>query len=161
MLIEQTLENLTAMQLHGMVSALRQWQAHPPAQPLPPAGLIGLLADAEWVSREKRKLTARLKAAQLKLPACVEGVDYRRSEERRGGEEWRSRGAPDHLKKKNKRQDAGVLVPELTHELAKVRRRSEAGRPSPGTSGGVNAQPGSGGRSTHTGALARRAHDAA
>src|SRR5439155_818885 len=58
-------------------SALRQWQAHPPAQPLTPADLIGLLADAEWVSRENRKLTARLKAAKLKLPACVEDVDYR------------------------------------------------------------------------------------
>src|SRR2546422_85857 len=77
MLIEQTLEKLTAMQLHGMVSALRQWQAHPPAQPLTPADLIGLLADAEWVYRENRKLTARLKAAKLKLPACVEDIDYR------------------------------------------------------------------------------------
>ena len=79
MLIEQTLEKLTAMQLHGMVTALRQWQAHPPAQPLTPADLVGLLADAEWVSRENRKLTARLKAAKLKLPACVEDVDYRHS----------------------------------------------------------------------------------
>src|SRR6266478_5224940 len=77
MLIEQTLEKLTALQLHGMVATLRQWQAHPPAQPLTPADLIGLLADAEWVSRENRKLTARLKAAKLKLPACVEDVDYR------------------------------------------------------------------------------------
>src|SRR5207247_1916877 len=77
MLIEQTLEKLTAMQLHGMVAALAQWQAHPPAQPLAPADLVGLLADAEWVSRENRKLTARLKAAKLKLPACVEDVDYR------------------------------------------------------------------------------------
>src|SRR5947207_15172693 len=76
MLIEQTLEKLTAMQLHGMVSALRQWQAHPPAQPLTPADLIGLLADAECVPRETRKLTARLKAAKLKLPACLDAVDY-------------------------------------------------------------------------------------
>jgi len=60
-----------------MVAALRQWQAHPPPQPLTPADLIGLLADAEWVSRENRKLTTRLKAAKLKLPACVEDVDYR------------------------------------------------------------------------------------
>src|SRR5207245_2887911 len=45
--------------------------------PLTPADLIGLLTDAEWVSREDRKLTARLKAAKLKLPACVEDVDYR------------------------------------------------------------------------------------
>jgi DNA replication protein DnaC len=77
MLIEQTLEQLTALQLHGMVGALRQWQAHPPAQPLTPTDLVGLLADAEWISRENRKLTARLKAAKLKLPACVEDIDYR------------------------------------------------------------------------------------
>src|SRR2546428_11770028 len=77
MLIEQPPENPTAMQLHGMVAALRQWQAHPPRQPLAPADLVGLLADAEWVSRENRKLTARLKAAKLKPPACVEDVDYR------------------------------------------------------------------------------------
>src|SRR3990172_6803350 len=77
MLLEQTLEQLTAMQLHGMVAGLPEWQAHPPTQPLTPADLIGLLADAEWVSRENRKLTTRLKAAKLKLPACVEDVDYR------------------------------------------------------------------------------------
>jgi len=77
MLIEQTLETLTALQLHGMVGALHQWQAHPAAQPLAPADLVGLLADAEWVAREHRKLTARLKAAKLKLPACLEDIDYR------------------------------------------------------------------------------------
>ena len=77
MLIEQTLEKLTALQLHGMVGALHQWQAHPPAQPLTPTDLIGLLADAEWIARENRKLTARLKVAKLKLPACVEDIDYR------------------------------------------------------------------------------------
>jgi DNA replication protein DnaC len=77
MLIEQTLEKLTALQLHGMVGALRQWQAHPPGQLLAPADLVGLLADAEWIHRENRKLTARLKAAKLKLPACVEDINYR------------------------------------------------------------------------------------
>lgn len=77
MLIEQTLEKLTALQLHGMVGALRQWQAHLSGQPLAPADLVGLLADAEWIHRENRKLTARLKAAKLKLPACVEDINYR------------------------------------------------------------------------------------
>jgi DNA replication protein DnaC len=77
MLIEQTLEKLAGMQLHGMVGALRQWQAHPPGQPQAPADLVGLLADAEWIHRANRKLTARLKAAKLKLPACVEDINYR------------------------------------------------------------------------------------
>jgi DNA replication protein DnaC len=77
MLLEPTLDRLTALQLHGMVTALRQWQAQPPREPLGPLDLVGLLADAEWLYRENRKLTARLKAAKLKLPACVEDIDYR------------------------------------------------------------------------------------
>src|SRR5207249_10437357 len=77
MLIEQTLEQRTGMQLHGMVGALRQWQAHPPGQPLAPADLVGFLAHAEWIHRENRKPTARLKAAKLNLPACVEDINYR------------------------------------------------------------------------------------
>jgi DNA replication protein DnaC len=76
MLIEQTLDKLTGLQLHGMVSALRQWRAQPPTAPLAPADLVGLLADAEWIARENRKLTARLKHAKLRLAACVEDIDY-------------------------------------------------------------------------------------
>ena len=77
MLLEPTLDKLTALQLHGMVGALRQWQTQPPRDPLAPLDLVGLLADAEWLYRENRKLTARLKVAKLKLPACVEDIDYR------------------------------------------------------------------------------------
>ena len=77
MLLEPTLDKLTGLQLHGMVGALRQWHTQPPRDPLAPLDLVGLLADAEWLYREQRKLTARLKAAKLKLPACVEDIDYR------------------------------------------------------------------------------------
>lgn len=77
MLLEPTLDILTKLQLHGMVAALRQWQAQPPRDVLAPLDLVGLLADAEWLSRENRKLTTRLKAAKLKLTACVEDIDYR------------------------------------------------------------------------------------
>ncbi|MFN8544479.1 MAG: ATP-binding protein [Candidatus Binatia bacterium] len=77
MLLEPTLDKLTALQLHGMVAALRQWQAQPPRELLAPLDLVGLLADAEWLTRENRKLTTRLKTAKLKLTACVEDLDYR------------------------------------------------------------------------------------
>ena len=77
MLLEPTLDNLTALQLHGMVGALRQWQAQPPREPVTPLDLVGLLADAAWLYRENRKLTARLKAAKLKLVSCVEDIDDR------------------------------------------------------------------------------------
>ena len=69
MLLEPTLDTLTKLQLHGMVAALRQWQAQPPRDLLAPLDLVGLLADAEWLMRENRKLTTRLKAAKLKLTA--------------------------------------------------------------------------------------------
>ena len=77
MLLEPTLDKLTTLQLHGMVAALRQWQAQPPRELLAPLDLVGLLADAEWLTRENRKMTTRLKAAKLKLTACVEDLDSR------------------------------------------------------------------------------------
>jgi DNA replication protein DnaC len=77
MLIEQTLEKLSTMQLRGMVTALRQWLDEPHRQQLPPTDLIGLLADAEWLERENRRLTTRLRQARFRLPACVEDIDYR------------------------------------------------------------------------------------
>lgn len=76
MLAEQTLEKLNEMKLHGMSRALRQWMDGPVDKDVAPADLVGLLADAEWVYRENRKLTARLKKAKLRQPACVEDIDY-------------------------------------------------------------------------------------
>jgi DNA replication protein DnaC len=75
-LVEQTLEKLDVMRLHGMAKALRQWLEHPKEKDLAPADLIGLLADAEWLYRENRKLDLRLKSAKLKQPACIEDIDY-------------------------------------------------------------------------------------
>ena len=76
MLIEQTLEKLDAMRLHGMAKALRQWLDQPKEKDIAPADLVGLLADAEWLYRENRKLDIRLRNAKLKQPACVEDIDY-------------------------------------------------------------------------------------
>jgi DNA replication protein DnaC len=76
MLVEQTLEKLSALRLPGMAAALREWLARPKDQDVSPADLVGLLADAEWVARENRKLTTRLKGAKLKQAACVEDIDY-------------------------------------------------------------------------------------
>jgi DNA replication protein DnaC len=76
MLVEQTMEKLAALRLHGMSSALRQWLEKPKDKDLAPADLVGLLVDAEWLYRENRKLTARLKHARLKQQACIEDIDY-------------------------------------------------------------------------------------
>jgi DNA replication protein DnaC len=76
MLMEQTLEKLRAMKLLGMARYLEQWQAAPPSQQLSPTELLSLLTDAEWLQRENRKLSLRLKNARLRQPACLEDVDY-------------------------------------------------------------------------------------
>ncbi|MEO1172870.1 MAG: IS21-like element helper ATPase IstB [Myxococcota bacterium] len=76
MLIEQTLEKLTGMRLHGMAKAMRQWAETPRDVELRPEDLIGILADAEWVQRENSRLTARLRKAKFRQQACVEDIIY-------------------------------------------------------------------------------------
>lgn len=76
MLVEQTIEKLVGMKMHGMVNALRQWMEKPKDKAIAPADLVGLLADAEWIYRENRKLASRLKKAKLKQQACGEDIDY-------------------------------------------------------------------------------------
>ena len=79
MLVEQTLEKLNAMKLHGMARSMRHWLEQPKDKNLTPADLLGLLVDAEWVYRENRKLALRLKNAKLRQQACVEDIDYAHS----------------------------------------------------------------------------------
>jgi DNA replication protein DnaC len=76
MLVEQTMEKLVAMKLHGMADALRSWLEKPKDRDLAPADLVGLLADAEWTARENNKLTARLRNAKFRQQACMEDIDY-------------------------------------------------------------------------------------
>ena len=76
MLVEQTMEKLVAMKLSGMAEALRRWMDQPKEKQLTPADVVGLLVDAEWYLREKRKLTARLRNARFRQEACVEDIDY-------------------------------------------------------------------------------------
>jgi DNA replication protein DnaC len=76
MLLEQTLEKLTAMRLYGMAKSLRQWSEGRHDTQLAPEDLVGLLADAEWIWRENAKLTSRLRTAKFKEPACIEDINY-------------------------------------------------------------------------------------
>jgi hypothetical protein len=60
MLMEPTVEKLNAMKLFGMAKYLREWLELPKDKALTPLELLGLLADAEWVYRENRRLELRL-----------------------------------------------------------------------------------------------------
>lgn len=77
MLYEQTYQKLIAMKLFGLAAALKERLERRDHQDLSKAEFLGLLIDDEWLYRENRKLTARLKVAKFKLRAAsIEGIDY-------------------------------------------------------------------------------------
>lgn len=76
MLVEQTLEKLGAMKLHGMASYLRSFLEKTTDKEVSPTDLVGLLADAEWLYRENKKLSSRLQHARLRQVASLEELDY-------------------------------------------------------------------------------------
>jgi DNA replication protein DnaC len=73
---EQTLDRLVLMRLHGMAACLRDWLSNPKKSDVSPTELVGLIADAEWIYRENRKLRIRLAKAKMRQDACVEDIDY-------------------------------------------------------------------------------------
>ena len=76
MLIEQTLEKLTAMKLGAMAEAVQQPLGSDEATALSFEDRLGVLVDTEWTAREQRKLTRRLRAAKLRYAASREAVDF-------------------------------------------------------------------------------------
>ncbi len=77
MLYEQTHQKLIAMKLFGLAAALKDRIERRDHQDLSKTEFLGLLIDDEWLYRENRKLTARLKVAKFKLRAAtVESIDY-------------------------------------------------------------------------------------
>jgi DNA replication protein DnaC len=78
MLLEQTHQKLIAMKLFGIAHSLTERLERVDHQSLDKAEFVGLLVDDEWLYRENRKLTARLKVAKFKeRVASIEDIDYR------------------------------------------------------------------------------------
>jgi DNA replication protein DnaC len=78
MLIEQTIEKLSALKLRGMLAALEGWhKSGPEHADIAPTDLVGLLTEAEWTERENRRLLSRLREARFRdSTASVEAIDY-------------------------------------------------------------------------------------
>jgi DNA replication protein DnaC len=74
---EQTFEKLYALKLIGMAEALKGQLADPAMNDLSFEERIAMLADAECLFRENKKMKRLLKNAKLKLSASLEDVDYR------------------------------------------------------------------------------------
>ena len=77
MLNEHTHEKLIEMKLFGMAAAMKERLNRVDHQTLSASELLGLIVDDEYLYRENRKLTARLKVAKFKeRSACIENIDY-------------------------------------------------------------------------------------
>jgi DNA replication protein DnaC len=76
MLLEQTLQQLRALRLHGMVSALEYQLNNPEFHQLSFEERVGLLVDRETLDRSNRRVTDLLRKAKLRQTACVEDIDY-------------------------------------------------------------------------------------
>lgn len=80
MLLEQTLHKLNAMKLCALAKSLAERLERQDHQNLSKAEFVGLLVDDEWIYRENRKLTARLRIARFKeRAASIEALDYKTS----------------------------------------------------------------------------------
>jgi len=77
MLIQQTREHLHTLRLTGMLQALDEHLAQPAMAELSFEERFAMLVDREILYRENRRLERLLKAARLRVGACVEDIDYR------------------------------------------------------------------------------------
>jgi len=77
MLIEQTIEEMRALRLTGMVEALEEQLRTRAASELDFADRLALLIEREKTAREDRRFTRLLRDAKLRMQACVEDIDFR------------------------------------------------------------------------------------
>lgn len=78
MLREQTFEKLYSLKLHGLAQALQEQLENTEASALGFEERLGMLIDAQWLWRENRAVSNRLRRARLKIPsASMEDINYR------------------------------------------------------------------------------------
>ena len=78
MLREQTFEKLYSLKLHGFAQALQEQLDNTKASSLGFEERLAMLIDAQWLWRENRAVSNRLRRAHLKIPsASVEDINYR------------------------------------------------------------------------------------
>jgi DNA replication protein DnaC len=77
MLKQETLDKMHSMKMHATAEAFEHQLGSSQWGELSFEDRVGLLVDAEWSSREQRKLTRRLRVARLRYPASLEDVDFK------------------------------------------------------------------------------------
>jgi DNA replication protein DnaC len=74
--MNHTLERLKEMRLRGMAECYKSQLEQPDVLSLPFEERFGMIIDYEWTNRRNRRLERLLKQAKLRLPACLEDIDY-------------------------------------------------------------------------------------
>ena len=77
MLNQATLDKIHAMKMTGLAEAFELQLQSPQYTELSFEERLGLLIDAEWTTRQQRKLQRRLKVARLRYPASLEDIDFK------------------------------------------------------------------------------------
>jgi len=76
MLVQQSIDKLQQMKLHGMAEALMEQSEQPDITELDFQERFSLLVDREWTYRENRRMTRLLQNAKLRLQATIEDIDF-------------------------------------------------------------------------------------
>ena len=76
MLNQATLEKMHAMKMQAMAEAFEH-QLRSTQNELEFDERIGMMIDAEWESRQQRRLTRRLQLAKLRYRASIEDIDFK------------------------------------------------------------------------------------
>lgn len=76
MLTNHTIDRLNQLGLYGMVQALNTQTLDSEMQSLCFEERFGLLVDQELTYRKNRRLARLLREAKLRLPACLEDIDF-------------------------------------------------------------------------------------
>jgi len=77
MLYEPTIQKMQAMKLHGMVEALEEQRKSAAMGDMSFEDRLAMLVERQWLWKENRAFSTRLRFAKLRQPACLEDIDYR------------------------------------------------------------------------------------
>jgi DNA replication protein DnaC len=74
MTVEETIDKLIQLKLPHMANALRTALDSAAGSALSVEECVGLMVDREWIERENRRTSRRIKEAKLGMQACVEDL---------------------------------------------------------------------------------------
>lgn len=75
MLIEETIQKMMTLKMHGMVKATRELLESAPAHQLGFEDKLGIIIDREWSERDNRRISRRIKEARLVTQASLDAIE--------------------------------------------------------------------------------------